>query len=244
VPADKIVNNENGSHSPLHKLRQVAPVKKPAPVNAAFPRPGPPPGPVPPVPPRRRSAAAARENILQAAEAILRSQGPLELKLATVAAAAGVSTATVLHHFGAIDDVQTALMERMVTRLAARVVQITEAAPRDQPPNLEGAQALFDAFEEQGAARLAAWLVMTGEARRLSVVRRAVDQVIDSTLARLSKPPKRVVLEDMILASITTALGSGLFGEALSALLGRPPGSARAAAIAALAAGANEMGFG
>jgi len=193
--------------------------------------------------PRRRSAAAARENILQAAEAILRARGPLELKLATVAAEAHVSTATVLHHFGAIDDVQAALMERMVTRLAARVVEITEAAPVDQPPSLEGAQALFDAFEEQGAARLAAWLVMTGEARRLSVVRRAVDQVISSTLARLSKPPPRVVLEDMILASITTALGSGLFGEALSTLLGRPPGSARAAAITALAAGANEIGL-
>jgi AcrR family transcriptional regulator len=221
VPPDKIVNKENGSRSGAKKLR---------------PRLG-------SVGPRRRSAAAARDNILEAAESILRAHGPLELKLASVAAAAGVSTATVLHHFGAIDDVQTALMERMVTRLAARVVEITEAAPVDQPPSLEGAQALFDAFEEQGAARLAAWLVMTGEARRLSVVRRAVDQVIDSTLARLSKPPPRVVLEDIILASITTALGSGLFGEALSALLGRPAGSARAAALAALAAGANDVGF-
>ena len=61
------------------------------------------------VPPRlRRSPEASRENILAAAEAILTASGPLDLKLTEVAGHAGVVTATVLHHFGSIDGVQTA----------------------------------------------------------------------------------------------------------------------------------------
>jgi AcrR family transcriptional regulator len=192
---------------------------------------------------RRRSAEAARENILRAAEDILTAHGPMELKLATVAARAGVATATVLHHFGAIDGVQTALMERMITNLAARVIAITEATPPDCPPGPEADIALFDAFEAQGAARLAAWLVMTGEARRLSVVKRAVDEVVDLVMSRLTTPPPRVMIEDFALASITIALGAGLFGAPLSLLLGRPASTAREATLAALAAGAAQQGL-
>jgi AcrR family transcriptional regulator len=193
-------------------------------------------------PRRRRSPAASRENILAAAEAILTASGPLDLKLTEVAGQAGVATATVLHHFGSIDGVQTALMERMVTRLAARVVAIAASAPGGVLA-VEADIALFDAFEEQGAARLAAWLVMTGEAKRLSVVKRAVDEVLDLTCARLENPPPRALMEELALASITAALGAGLFGQTLSTLLGHDPGSARAATLAALAARAAQTGL-
>ena len=106
-----------------------------------------------------------------------------------------------------------------------------------------GGVALFDAFEEQGAARLAAWLVMTGEAKRLSVVKRAVDEVLDLTCARLENPPPRALMEELALASITAALGAGLFGQTLSTLLGHDPGSAMAATLAALAARAAQTGL-
>ena len=69
----------------------------------------------------RRAPEAARDNILAAAERLLVEQGPLALKLVDVAAAAGVANASVLHHFGSIDDVHAALMERMVAQLIADV---------------------------------------------------------------------------------------------------------------------------
>jgi len=185
---------------------------------------------------RRRSVGDARENILAAAEAILTARGPMDLKLTTVAARAGVATATVLHHFGAIDGVQAALMERMVARLARRVIDITAEAPPEAVRGPAADIALFDAFEEQGAARLAAWLVMTGEATRLSVVKRAVDEVVDLVHSRFGEPLPRAVIEDLALGSIVAALGAGLFGQPLSILLGRPPAAAREAALAALAA--------
>jgi AcrR family transcriptional regulator len=185
---------------------------------------------------RRRTQADSRENILAAAEAILTSRGPLELKLTEVAAQAGVAPATVLHHFSAIDGVQAALMERMVARLAARVIAITEAGPPGEPPGPETDIALFDAFEDQGAARLAAWMVMTGQALGLTEVKRAIDSVVDLLLSRLPNPPAREIMEDLALTSVAIALGAGLFGQPLSILLNRPPDSVRHRSLAALAA--------
>jgi AcrR family transcriptional regulator len=191
---------------------------------------------------RRRTQEGSRENILAAAEAILSAGGPMDLKLTEVAHGADVATATVLHHFGSIGGVHAALMDRMITRLVARVVAIAEAGADAQAISADMSMALFDAFEEQGAARLAAWLVMTGDASQLSMVRHAVDRVIDLTLARMPAPPARVVLEDLVLGSITLALGAGLFGAPLSALLGRATDSARLAGLEALAAWEARLG--
>ncbi|WP_309999181.1 TetR/AcrR family transcriptional regulator [Caulobacter segnis] len=175
----------------------------------------------------RRSPEAARENILAAAEAILVEQGPQALKLADVAKAAGVVHANVIHHFGSIAGVETALMERMIRALADKV--ITGFNTGGATPGF-GAQALFEAFEAKGAARLAAWLELTGEGRRMTLVRDVVDEVIQARLAQdLGLEREKVV--DFILLNIILAVGTGLFGPTLSELLGRPPERARELAL-------------
>ncbi|PHY19793.1 TetR/AcrR family transcriptional regulator [Caulobacter sp. BP25] len=175
----------------------------------------------------RRSPEAARENILAAAEAILVEHGPQALKLADVAKAAGVVHANVIHHFGSIAGVETALMERMIRNLADKV--ITGFNTGGATPGF-GAQALFEAFEAKGAARLAAWLELTGESRRLTVVRNVVDEIIQTRLAQdLGLDREKVV--DFILLNIILAVGTGLFGPTLSDLLGRPPERARELAL-------------
>lgn len=175
----------------------------------------------------RRSPEAARENILAAAEAILVEQGPQAIKLADVAKAAGVVHANLIHHFGSIAGVETALMERMIRRLADRVLEILNA---DDAVLGVGAQALFDAFEAKGAARLAAWLELTGEGRRMTLVRAVVDEVVDTRLARDAGVAREAAV-DFILLNIIMAVGVGLFGPTLSELLGRPPQRARELAL-------------
>lgn len=178
----------------------------------------------PPRAPRvRRSPEAARENILGAAEAILVEQGPQALKLADVAKAAGVVHANVIHHFGSIGGVETALMERMIRQLADKVIAVIQ---KDDSYIGMGAQALFDAFETKGTARLAAWLEMTGEGKRMTLVRDVVDEIIDTRVAREAVPNREAVV-DFILLNIILAVGVGLFGPTLSELLGRPSGRAR-----------------
>ena len=174
----------------------------------------------------RRSPEAARENILAAAEAILISAGPQNLKLAEVAKAAGVANASVLHHFGSIDGVQTALMTRMIEQLVARIVGISDATRDPARMAEDSTAALFDAFESRGVARLAAWLELTGESRRLTLVREAVRTVVE-VRQRQQTFPAPELLEDFILTSLTLALGVGLVGPTLSALLGRPESRAR-----------------
>ena len=184
-------------------------------------------------PRQRRSPEAARENILSAAQDILVEAGPQNLKLAEVARAAGVSNATVLHYFGAIADLQTALMTRMIESLVNRIVEISARTEDHGQMAGESTAALFEAFEARGVARLAAWLELTGEARRLTHVREAVQSVIATrTEQPAGLPPE--VLEDFILTNISIALGVGLFGATLSALLDKPETRARDLALALL----------
>lgn len=176
----------------------------------------------------RRSPEASRDNILIAAERLLVRTGPQSLRLADVAKEAGVANATVLHHFGTIDGVQAALMEKMIAELVGGLLAMNVP---DEAGAARGAglKNLFDAFEAKGAARLAAWLEMTGESRRLRTVREAVQTVIRQKI----KPPEggESRLEDAILVSVILAIGVGLFGPTLGELLGRPPGRARAVAL-------------
>ncbi len=144
-----------------------------------------------------------------------------------------MSNASVLHHFGSIGDVQTALMERMVRQLVQTVLAASAAHTDDAAGIGAAVTALFDAFEARGAARLAAWLELTGEARRLTVVRAAVREVIDADVARYPGQ-SREAIETFTLVCIATALGVGLFGQTLGVLLGRPATEARDATLAML----------
>ena len=182
----------------------------------------------PPARRTRRSPEAARDNILAAAQALLLEQGPQALKLTDVAARAGIAHATVLHHFGAIGDVQTALMERMIRQLVEQIAEAHKGVPDGDRPT-KGANVLFDAFEQKGAARLAAWLELTGESRRLTMVRDAVRSVLDGRQDRSAKG--LAAAQDRIMVSIVLAIGVGLFGRSLAELLGRPPGTTRQLAL-------------
>ncbi len=177
----------------------------------------------------RRSPEASRENILAAAEALLVEKGPQSLKLVDVAASAGVANATVLHHFGSIDGVQTALMERMIDQLVANVFAAHES---DDDPDAEQDRAfktLFDAFETRGAARLAAWLELTDESRRMTMVRQAVNQVVVGHMQRTGR--SQAESENLVLISVVVAMGVGLFGRTLGTLIGKPPDRARKLAV-------------
>lgn len=186
----------------------------------------------------RRTPEAARENILAAAEVLLVEHGPQAIKLADVAKAAGVVHANVIHHFGSIAGVETALMERMIRQLADKIIVGFNA--QGVSPGF-GAQALFDAFEAKGVARLAAWLELTGEGRRMTLVREVVDEVVQTRLAR-DVGVERDKIVDFILVNIILAIGVGLFGPTLSELLGRPSGRARELALEMVAGRITAMG--
>ena len=181
----------------------------------------------------RRTSEGAQDNILAAAEKILVESGPQNLKLVEVARRAGVVNATVLHHFGSIDGVQAALMTRMIADLVSRILAVTDQVTDPAAFAAQSTEALFDAFEAKPVARLAAWLELTGESRRLTTVREAVRSVLSTQMVEQTGMPVSVV-EDFILLCISMALGAGLFGATLGSLLGRPETRARDMALAIL----------
>jgi len=181
----------------------------------------------------RRTSEGAQDNILAAAEKILVESGPQNLKLVEVARRAGVVNATVLHHFGSIDGVQAALMTRMIADLVSRILAVTDQVSEPAAFATQSTEALFDAFEAKPVARLAAWLELTGESRRLTTVREAVRSVLSTQMVEQTGLPVSVV-EDFILLCLSMALGAGLFGATLGSLLGRPESRARDMALAML----------
>lgn len=177
----------------------------------------------------RRAPEDARANILAAAEKLLVERGPLALKLADVATASGVANASVIHHFGSIDGLHAALMERMVGQLIAEVLAIPDKGGVREDQQEAVFHALFEVFERRGAARLAAWLELTGEWRRITHIRDAVQSVVVRRASFGDVNSRQA--QDLILISVTLAMGAGLFGHALAELVGRPPGHTREVAM-------------
>jgi AcrR family transcriptional regulator len=92
---------------------------------------------------RAEATEGTRRAILDAAQALFREEERYELPLDRIAARAGVSTRTLLRHFGSRDG----LFEAALAEAEAEVMRSREATPGD----LEGAvRALVDHYEEMG----------------------------------------------------------------------------------------------
>lgn len=187
----------------------------------------------------RRTPEESRANILSAAESLLVEKGPQSLRLADVAKAAGVANATVLHHFGSIDAVHQALMERMIADLVENIMSVEFPADAPIEARTEGLKTLFDAFESRGAARLAAWLELTDETSRLTTAREAIHDVAQKKLGDAGVPED--LAEDIILLSVTLAVGVGLFGPSLARLIGKPPERVRELTLQMLIANLEQL---
>lgn len=109
----------------------------------------------------RRSRSEAREAILDAAEAILREEGPEGVVVQKVAAAVGVTDAAVHYHFGNRVGLMEALLHHCGRKLAA---EIAEAIATDGgPPDLAGvSRAMRRTYGDNGGGRMAMWLRLAG----------------------------------------------------------------------------------
>ena len=117
------------------------------------------------------------------------------------------------------------LFRSMIADLVDAIMAIEIPADAPAEARAIGLKTLFDALESRGAARLAAWLELTDETSRLTVVREAVQEVAQKKISQGGIPSE--LAEDMILMSVTLALGTGLFGPSLGTLIDKPPERAR-----------------
>jgi AcrR family transcriptional regulator len=135
-----------------------------------------------PKPKRRRlDAEAARERILDATEKRLVVVGPSGIRLQEVAADAGVSHPTVLHHFGNRERLVEAVIARALHAINSSLVEAIQGSSGDE----KQLEAMFEnvalALERTGHGRVIMWLALEGHRIEASDVR--LSHVIEATHA-------------------------------------------------------------
>ncbi len=176
-----------------------------------------------PVRRRRMVAAAAREAILAAAEALLVDAGPESLRLIEIAARAGVTHPNVLYHFGSVAELERQLAQRVAIRLADRITRVFLLDEGNAMPVESAVEAVFEVFDGGGFARLLAWLALSQNnptfellGSRLELVRVAIEA--HPALHGDHNAERRRRIVPSIELVILCAVGYGLVGRRFHAL--------------------------
>ncbi|MGV9328665.1 TetR/AcrR family transcriptional regulator [Streptosporangium sandarakinum] len=191
----------------------------------------------------RQAGAETRERLVEAAARVLRAEGYAGTSARAIAKEAEVNSALVFYHFGGVDQLLLAALDRSSEqRMAAYREAVAEARTLEEL--VEAANAIYRADLEGGHITLFSELVGAGIARpelRAEITKRAepwigfVEETLErviggSPLARLMPP------RDLAYAAITFYLGVNVFThldadrsrtEALFDLVGRVAPRAR-----------------
>ena len=163
----------------------------------------------------RRVAEDARREILDAAEIKLRQLGPSGIRLQQIAEEVGVSHPAILHHFGSREGLIRAVARRAIERFEFDLIAAI-AAPMaaDQPLGKDLIQRTFDVLVEGGHARVAAWLLLSGEGNPAAESR--LRAIVEAAHARRLTLPgeEAATLEDTAFRLVLVALV--MFGEAIA----------------------------
>jgi AcrR family transcriptional regulator len=164
---------------------------------------------------RRLDAEAARALILDATEKRLVAGGPSGIRLQEVAAEAGVSHPTVLHHFGSRERLVEATIARSLEAINADVVAAIRASSGDEEQVEELMENVARAMARTGHGRVMMWLALEGSG--LERVGGGLQNVVEAAHAmRLARHghSRKATREDtartIVLAALVLVAGSVL----------------------------------
>lgn len=178
---------------------------------------------------RRRSPEEARREAVAEARSLLLSGGPDAVTLSAVANRIGVTHANLIHHFGSASGLQSALMGSMVQDLAEAIQEAVTRLRTDEGAPLEVVNAVFTAFAEGGAGRLAAWIALSGDLSHLEPVRVAVQDLVNAIEAKIGNHDHlpREAIGSAVLFIALTAFGEALIGAPLRDMLDQDDDASR-----------------
>ena len=168
---------------------------------------------------RRRTAEESRSIILDVASKRLRELGLEGLNITGVADEAGISHATLIHHFGSSGGMRDALADKMTLALVRDLVEALDARV---PPN-ELIRNVFDALAAGGHAKLLAWRAVEGSGNpgEMGAVTELFSRLLQTTRQVLDVDTDAEVRQMIYLVAVA-AIGHGLAGGVLASLLGMP----------------------
>lgn len=171
---------------------------------------------------KRLSQEESRTAALNAARALLIELGPQAVTLKAVASRIGRTHALLLHHFGSAAGLQKALAQHLAETICATIARAVIASREGIGSPREVVDLTFDAFDSQGAAALASWMLVSGNEDALDPIIDAIHDLVDE-LHGFDEGSMR----EMTLSLVLMALGDALMGAQLSASLKLPRTSAR-----------------
>jgi len=154
---------------------------------------------------------------------MLLADGPDAITLQSVATDLGMSHTNLIHHFGSAAGLQSELMRQMMSELTAAIESAVMRLRAGKGEFRDFVDIVFDAFDRGGAGRLAAWIVLSGEATRLApvgeVVRDYIDSVERGADAGAQDVHQRVTSATLFVTM--AALGDAIIGNHLRRMVGR-----------------------
>lgn len=187
---------------------------------------------------RRLTQEESRGAALAAARALLLEAGPQAVTLKAVAARVGRTHANLLHHFGSAAGLQAALAEHLASVICARIAETVIATRAGMAAPREVVDLAFDAFDREGGAALASWMLLSGNAGALDPIVNAIHDLVDELHDFGSE-----AMRDTTLALVLLALGDAQLGAALTQSLGLPRTAAREQAERLLVEAAERAGI-
>ncbi len=162
---------------------------------------------------RRRTPSESKRLVLDAARKRLEEQGLDGLGIVEVARDAGMSHATLLHHFGSAECMRLALIDSMASRLIRDVVKSIRA---DDPADVIF-EKLFATFTKTNHANLIAWRALNTSMRvefgeSFGLFEELIDVCAEPSGNR--EEARKIV---MLVAA--TSIGFGVSGEVLKKAL-------------------------
>jgi AcrR family transcriptional regulator len=179
-----------------------------------------------PVRRRRRQPDAVRKSALESARRILLSEGADAITLKAVAHDLGMTHTNLIHHFGSAGELQSALMREMVRDLTETLEGAVARFRAGAADFREFVDIVFDAFDKGGAGRLAAWLMVSGNAKLFA----PVGQVVRDYIAHVEQGAHFDASEatamhrrftSTTLFVVMTAFGDAIIGDVLRKMVDR-----------------------
>ena len=192
---------------------------------------------------KRLPQEESRRAALEAARALLIEAGPQAVTLKAVGMRIGRTHANLLHHFGSAAGLQQALAEYLAASVCTAIADAARAAHAGIGSPREVVDLTFDAFEREGGAALASWMMLSGNEQALDPVIAAIDQVVDELHPEERGHDGGRIMHETTLALVLLALGDALIGERLAGSLGVPRQTARDRAESMLVASFLQSGL-
>jgi AcrR family transcriptional regulator len=174
---------------------------------------------LPPDESRAAAVAAARD--------LLTREGVAAVTLKAVAARIGRTHANLLHHFGSVAGLHAALAEDIAVAVAASITGSIGRMRRGEARLRDVIEGMFDAFIDQGAGELIAWVVLTRQREALQPIVEGIGQVIRD----ISEPGEERPLDQATLGLVLLAIGDSLAGSEVARACGLPRSAARDIAV-------------